>query len=183
VGIEGTPTVNVASTPPVIFPSRIGINGSVPVTNTNSGAPFFIRQPLFVDAELATRNPFAASCTIGFLTSGELGCVLATVPAGGERLVVETVSGHIQVDPGQQPVLQLGVSSTDATAVNFDLQPIFLGNDPHPGLDLYQFTLAVRIYADSRATVQGVLNFSSNSIVTNAGGSFQISRHFASSFI
>jgi hypothetical protein len=183
VGINGIPTVNVASAPPVNvnFPSTIGINGTVPVTNQNSGAPFFFRRPLIVDAEEAARNPFAASCTIGSLTTGVLGCVLTTVPGAGDRLIIETVSGHIQTDPGQKPVLQLGVSSTNATAVNFDLQPIFLGNDPHTGLDLYQFTIPVRIYADSGATVEGILNFSSNSIVTDVGGSFQASGHFANS--
>jgi len=171
VGINGTPTVNVASAPPVNvnFPSNIGINGTVPVQN----APGLIGFTPFVvqDFENPARSAFQASCTAA-LVNVFYTCDLASIP-GTKTLVIETVSASISIDSPNFPGRVVIVTKAGGIFANHYFSPVLLGSTTN-GINYYAATATAKLYADPGTVVSGTVITNSNS----ASAYFTISGHF-----
>jgi len=94
--INGTPTVNVASMPPISV-GQVTLAGNVPVVNpTSNSAPV----PLLIrDSDAAARQPFSYldSCTFGSPNADTCGGAFSIVP-DGKILVLEDVSGSCTIN-------------------------------------------------------------------------------------
>jgi hypothetical protein len=174
VAIDGTPTVNVASAPPVnvSFPSSIGINGTVPVRN----APGLIGFDPFIvqDFENPARTSFQAQCN---WTAG-VGCRLTVVPST-RILVIEMVTAEIGVSTGGKPFdVEVIVAPP---VVPYSLTPAFAGSiDGFSSevnsfvQDLYTVTAPVKIYAGPGTDVTAASLATGN----NPVATFAISGHY-----
>lgn len=96
--ISGTPTVNVASLPPLNFPGNVGISGPVSVQNlgSGSGAPIPI---VTQDSDEAARKSFAASGTCNWAGNQCTISPIYAVPTG-QIAVIDSVSGACGVRTG-----------------------------------------------------------------------------------
>ena len=156
--INGTPTVNVANIPPVNvnFPSSIGVNGSVSVTNPFNG---FGQVPLAIsDLENRDRAP------IGFVsldfesTPGFAGSFQATssftVPMSA-RFVIDQIDGLCTTTSGNiMSEAQLLFNSGGSVV------EIFLPLTPQPPTPVvvYGFNLPVHYVADPGSSFTGGAN-------------------------
>jgi hypothetical protein len=149
VGIDGTPTVNVASAPPVnvTFPSSVGINGTVPVQNAPG---LFGFNPLIVqDFENPARTAFQSSCAAG--GTGTASCNLPQVPST-KTLVIETVSVAMSSSGNAPPLF----TSLTTTAGGVQAQRFFaptLTGTAGVSLGFYSVNTLVRIYADPGSSI------------------------------
>ncbi len=168
VGINGTPTVNVASAPPVNvnFPSSIGINGTVPVQN----APGLIGFTPFVvqDFENPARTAFQATCQAGGVGAGN--CTLLTVPAN-KIAVIETVTGVFD-GSASGPIASVLDTSAGGIPAEHALVPMLLGATAN--FSVYAFNAPVRIYADPASSVAARYYDANGSVVA----AWTISGHF-----
>jgi hypothetical protein len=172
VGIDGTPTVNVATAPPVNvnFPPSIGIKGTVPVQN----APGLIGFTPFVvqDFENPARFAYQVSCTANAM--GIAVCSMPQIPST-KALVIETVSMAANIS--QNGVLQLANITTTAGGVSADhfFVPVLIGTLNGGGLSFYSANAPVRIYADPDSFVNtNILTAGSGTTVAT----WTISGHF-----
>jgi len=180
VTIAGTPTVNVASTPPVNvnFPSSIGISGPVSVQNVPT--PFGPQPLLQQDFENAARSAFSASCQgSGGGLFGVVTCDLITVPPT-KIAVIETVSALFQGNAaasGLITVAELVTTTQRNLAPHFFVPTQLAPLTSTTGGVFFAQNAPVRIYADPGSTVTTAVDSSfptTNSLST----SWTISGHF-----
>jgi hypothetical protein len=182
VGITGTPNVNVANSPTVnlALGTTVGISGTPdvnlsPGTTVNVGntpAVTFSNTsttPLFVDAEVAARNPISGECIAVFDGQGFGQCDIVFFPSQGTlvptgfRLVIETVSMSAGVCPGTIVLgASLGRNSNPFRTFLF-LFPRFASNNNI--LNFYNDVERVRLYGDSGTAV----TFQVSSTSSNCG--------------
>ncbi len=129
VGIDGTPTVNVATAPPVNvnFPGTIGINGTVPVQNAPGLLGFtpLVQQ----DFENPARTAFQASCNTNSMVST---CTLPTVPPvltgsdGASFSYVVNTTVRIYAEPGSSIGTAVGIASSFTPQVSWTISGHFV---------------------------------------------------------
>ncbi len=162
VGIDGTPTVNVATAPPVNvnFPGTIGINGTVPVQNAPGLLGFtpLVQQ----DFENPARTAFQASCNTNSMVST---CTLPTVPTT-KTLVIETVSAAVDIparsDGSSSGPLLVAWLTTTAGGVSAKhyFAPVLTGSD---GASFsYVVNTTVRIYAEPGSSIGTAVGIASS---------------------
>lgn len=109
LAVSGNVAANVSGTVNVgNFPATQNVSGTVALSGTSpvslsNNTP---TTPVYADDERPARNGFAANCTATVDSSGQGQCVLGTLLAGQEA-VIETVTCHVSIAPGNAPLLQL----------------------------------------------------------------------------
>jgi hypothetical protein len=102
----GPPTTPVEIVAPVPVPisGNVGITGTAAVQVTNTATnPVRIRN---VDNPVQQAVTFSAEVVVPDGSFGEINSNAFTVPAG-KRLVLEYVSGHASLQPGQKPLVSM----------------------------------------------------------------------------
>ena len=145
-------------------------------TNSTLSGSGTTASPLGITSPLTVRNqdnpafqPVEAS---GTQIGGASSTTILTVPAG-KRLVIETVSGNMNILNGQKFLaLSIGTTGGSASQLSHYFTPIFTGTQG--SFDFYSFNHSVRIYADPQTNVV----LSRNTTSSNVSVSVTISGYY-----
>ena len=139
--------------------------------NGTTASPLGVTSPLTIrDKDNPALQPVQFS---GVQIGGASSTTILTVPAG-KRLVIETVSGNMNILNGQK-FLALSVGTTgggSASQLSHYFTPIFTGTQG--SFDFYSFNHSVRIYADPQTNVV----LSRNTTSSNVSVSVTISGYY-----
>lgn len=105
---------------------------------------------LVQDVNTPGLQPFHASCTTStFDSSGRASCTFATPVPSGKRLVIETISGDLDLATGTSPVEILLQGVSGGTGWETLFPATFQGSSAFFFGDHYAVNQLVRLYADA----------------------------------
>ena len=158
VGINNTPTVNVASMPPLSGTVNIA-NTPLPTSNTDDARQPFQRQ-------------FFLSIPDGSFAAQDTSIVIPT----GKRLVIEQISAYMSVPVGQLPTASVGSRALGNFAVVRALSVKYGTLATNPPSDQWLAVNPVLLFADPGETL--LITFQRQTGDGFANGQITISGHF-----
>lgn len=160
--VQGTVNANVTNTVPVS--GTVAVNSLPAISlNNNTTSPLFVRdvdnparQPVLGACDLIqVSGPTFQSCDVHFATDVPAFSGFITIPAG-YRLVIEYVSGEVDLPTGTAIPSAFGVRSSLGTAPAFSYEDVEFDprfNGTSFGQDVYKIAQQTRIYEDPGANV------------------------------
>ena len=167
VSVVSLPAVQVSSLPAVLVGN--GPGNPVPVRVSDLPEVLIVR-----DADHPARQPFGFH-DILVLENDDLVDQATFIVPEGKRLVIETITGSLNVPFAQLPSVSLH-TRLNGVQVDYRLPLTFFARYPLPVVDVYQFLHNLRIYADPGSEVR--LSASRNGAGSQMSGLVSFSGHY-----